>query len=98
MNDTTTARSLLDGQLRLLESRSRDVAALVTLPGEPRDEAPVDRLANDLVGARLVLRAPLATSPPAGVSEEERAELIEREREAGELLRAALAVLSELRR
>ena len=51
----------------------------------------MDAIANDLVGARLVLRAALAAPPPGEVSDARRQDLERREREAGDLLRAVLA-------
>ena len=88
----STNRPLLDEQLRLIEERRRDVADLLMEPGVVRDEALVDNVANDLAGARLVIRAALAAPPPGGISGAAREELRNREREAGDLLRAVLAV------
>ena len=95
--DETRARypALLDGQLRLLEERRADVAALLE-PGGERDEAAVDLMANDLVGVRLVLRASLL-APPTGATGAARDELELREREASDLLGAVLAVLPPCR-
>ena len=85
-----TRRPLLDEQLRLLRDRRADVADLPEL-GIEHDEELVDRIANDLVGARLVIRAALAASSPVGASCARREEFERREREAGDLLRAVLA-------
>ena len=86
-----THSPLLDEQLRLLRNRRADVADLVMELGIEYDEVLVDRIANDLVGARLVIRAALAAPLPGGASGARRQELERREREAGDLLRAVLA-------
>ena len=77
MSDSDVTRAhypaLLDGQFRLLARRRADVAAL-SKPGVERDEAAIDRIANDLVGARLVIRAalsaPSADSVPGATRDE----------------------------
>ena len=96
MDDSHAARAphrpILDAQLRLIEQRRADVAALLE-PGGERDEAHVDRVANDLVGVRLTVRAALAAPPPAGVTGAARDGLQRPEREACDLLRAVLAFL-----
>ncbi len=56
-------------------------------------EAALDATANDLVGARLVIRAALASPPPRGPSGADREELERREREATEMLGAVLGLL-----
>ena len=82
--------------MRLIEIRSADVAGLPQSRGDAIDEDLVDRIANDLVGARLVVRATLAAAPPARTSGSTQRELEGKEREAGDLLRAVLAVANNL--
>lgn len=76
---------LLCEQLRLLENRRTDVANL-SRPDVAYDEAFLDSLRNDLVGARLVILAALAASPPDVATGAAREELQLRWREAGDLL------------
>lgn len=85
---------LLDVQLRLLEDRRADIADLLLERGGEGDETLVDAVANDLVGARLVIQAALAAPSPCGISGAAREDLRHREQEAGELLRVVLALLS----
>lgn len=77
-------------QLRLLENRGADVANLSRLDVE-YDEVFLDSLRNDLVGARLVILAALAASPPDVVATQAAREELElRGHEAGDLLRQVL--------
>ena len=85
-----TRRPLLDEQLRLLRDRRADVADLLEL-GIEHDGELGGRIANDLGGARLVIRAARAPPSPVGASCARREEFERREREAGDLLRAVLA-------
>ena len=86
-------RPLLDEQLLLLlRDKRADVEDLLEMGGE-HDEDLVNRIADDLVGARLVIRAALAVPPPDGISGAAREKLRHREREAGELLRVVLVAL-----
>ena len=84
--------AILASQIELAGARRPDVAPLTRADAE-RDEALADAVANDLVGARLVMRAALSGSPPAGVSGAAREELEPREREVKDLLGVVLAVL-----
>ncbi len=83
---------LLHAQIRLVEAIRGDVAALAEA-GAEHDEVSVDALANDLVGARLVIRAALVVPPPCGVSGAARETFEAHEREAGDLLQMVLAAL-----
>ncbi len=83
---------LLASQLRLVELRGADVARL---PGSARerDAEVLDAIANDLVGARFVIRAALAVPSPHGASGAEREDLERGERKATELLDVVLSAL-----
>ncbi|MDP9438621.1 MAG: hypothetical protein M3P49_07740 [Actinomycetota bacterium] len=77
--------SLLASQLALLDAVRADVAALRAGGAPVPCEAALDATANDLVGARLVIRAALASPPARGPSGAER--------EVTELLGAVLYLL-----
>ena len=84
-----TYPTLLAAQLRLVRERRAEVARLLAVGGR-HDEALVDAVTNDLVGARLVIRAAVAVPPPNGVSGAAREDLQRQEREAADLLRTVL--------
>lgn len=65
---------LLASQIELVGARRADVARLKEAGGE-YDEVLLDAIANDLVGARLVIRAALAVPSPGGLSAADREEL-----------------------
>jgi hypothetical protein len=76
---------LLASRLRLVGLRGADVARL---PGSAheRDAEVLEAIANDLVGARFVIRAAPAAPSPRGASGAEREDLERGERKATELL------------
>ncbi len=83
---------LLRAQIELVEARRARVVALTEACGK-YDETLVDAIANDLVGARLVIRAAFTAPPPGGVSGADREVLERHEREAGDLLHVVLDVV-----
>lgn len=81
---------LLLCQIEIVRARRADVARLEEAGGEHACENLADEIANDLVGARIVIRAALVAPQPSGLSEADREALELREREAADLLRAVL--------
>lgn len=85
---------LLASQLALIEAKRADVTLLSIGRGHPPEQDALDALANDLVGARVVIAsALLAAPPPHEISGEAREELEGLEREAQAMLGVVTGLL-----